>query len=127
VGLAGGFKNIGFSFGYPERSWAAIELYGEGEIETVIVRQGAADVGQGVHTLMVQMAADAVGVPFEKVRLLTADTAKTENAGSASASRLTFMAGNAIRARRNLPYKNGKMKNVLPKPNFVSPPQDHAV
>ena len=102
IGVAGGFKNIGFSFGYPERSWAAIELYGESEIDEVVVRQGAADVGQGVHTLIMQMAADAVGVPFEKVRLITADTALTETAGSASASRLTFMAGNAIRGAAQL-------------------------
>jgi len=44
-----------------------------------------------------QMAAEAVGVPFSKVRLLTHDTAETQTSGSASASRLTFMAGNAIR------------------------------
>ena len=122
VGLAGGFKNIGFSFGYPERSWAAIELYGEGEIETVIVRQGAADVGQGVHTLMVQMAADAVGVPFEKVRLLTADTAKTENAGSASASRLTFMAGNAIRGAAQLALQKWQDEERPAKAEFLYRP-----
>jgi CO/xanthine dehydrogenase Mo-binding subunit len=43
------------------------------------------------------MAADAAGVPFHKVRLIGSDTAETQSSGSASASRLTFMAGNAIR------------------------------
>jgi CO/xanthine dehydrogenase Mo-binding subunit len=43
------------------------------------------------------MTADAVGVSTEKVRLRTHDTAQTDTSGSASASRLTFMAGNAIR------------------------------
>jgi CO/xanthine dehydrogenase Mo-binding subunit len=43
------------------------------------------------------MAADAVGVPLAKVELVLADTATTGDAGSASASRMTFMAGNAIR------------------------------
>jgi CO/xanthine dehydrogenase Mo-binding subunit len=38
-----------------------------------------------------------VGVPLEKVRLIGHDTAETQTAGSASASRMTFMAGNAIR------------------------------
>jgi CO/xanthine dehydrogenase Mo-binding subunit len=43
------------------------------------------------------MAAQAVGVPVDRVRLVSHDTAQTLNSGSASASRMTFMAGNAIR------------------------------
>jgi CO/xanthine dehydrogenase Mo-binding subunit len=43
------------------------------------------------------MTAEAVGVPFECVRLIAADTAETQTAGSVSASRMTFMAGNAVR------------------------------
>jgi len=97
VGFACGFKNVGFSFGFPERAWATIELHGKTAIEKVIVRQSSAEVGQGAHTVIVQMAAEAVGVPLEWVRLLTHDTAHADDAGSASASRITFMAGNAIR------------------------------
>jgi CO/xanthine dehydrogenase Mo-binding subunit len=97
VGFACGFKNIGFSFGFPEQCWATVELYGTGEIDEVIVRQGGAEVGQGAHTVFMQMTAAAVGVPLEKVRLIGHDTAETQTAGSASASRMTFMAGNAIR------------------------------
>jgi CO/xanthine dehydrogenase Mo-binding subunit len=95
--VACGYKNIGYSFGFPERSWAAIELHGGREIERVVLRAGGADVGQGAHTIFIQMAAEAVGVPMEKVVLKTADTAEHGTSGSASASRLTFMAGNAIR------------------------------
>jgi CO/xanthine dehydrogenase Mo-binding subunit len=97
IGFACGYKNVGYSFGFPEHCWAAIELHGGAEIDEVVVRQGGADVGQGAHTVFVQMAAEAVGVPVEKVRLVTADTAEHDSSGSASASRLTFMAGNAIR------------------------------
>ncbi|MBA3871667.1 MAG: xanthine dehydrogenase family protein [Anaerolineae bacterium] len=97
VGFACGFKNVGYSFGFPEQSWATIELHGNGEIEQVIVRAAGADVGQGAHTVFVQMAAEATGVPIEKVRLMGHDTAKAPTSGSASASRLTFMAGNAIK------------------------------
>jgi CO/xanthine dehydrogenase Mo-binding subunit len=96
-GFACGFKNVGFSFGFPERSWATVELHGKGEIEEVVVRHAGADVGQGAHTVMAQMAAEAVGVPLEKVRLIVSDTAETGDSGSASASRMTFMAGNAIK------------------------------
>lgn len=97
IGFACGFKNIGYSFGFPEQNWATVELDGGSEIEQVIVRQGGADVGQGAHTVFVQMAAEAAGVPMSKVRLIGHDTAETKTAGSASASRLTFMAGNAIK------------------------------
>jgi len=54
-------------------------------------------VGQGAHTVFRQMAAEAVGQPIEKVEMMLADTAFTKDSGSASASRLTFMSGNAIR------------------------------
>ena len=97
VGFASGFKNIGFSFGAPERAWATIELHGKGAIERVVVRQAGSDVGQGAHTVFKQMAAEAVGVPVDIVELVLADTAHTGDSGSASASRMTFMSGNAIR------------------------------
>lgn len=97
VGVAAGFKNVGYSFGFPEQSWATVELHGSTEIDQVIVRQAGADVGQGAHTAMMQMTAEAVGVPLERVRLMGHDTAHAATAGSASASRLTFMSGNAIR------------------------------
>lgn len=54
-------------------------------------------MGQGTHTAMAQMVAEAVAVPLEKVASLTSDTATMGNSGSVSASRMTFMAGNAIR------------------------------
>lgn len=97
IGFACGFKNIGFSFGFPEQNWATIELHGKVDIEEVVLRQAGAEVGQGAHTVFIQMAAEAVGVPIERVRLIGHDTAETKTSGSASASRLTFMAGNAIR------------------------------
>jgi len=96
-GIAGGFKNVGFSFGFPEHCWAGIELRGSAEIEKVILYHAGADVGQGAHTALSQMAAEAVGMPFDKVEIVASDTASSESAGSASASRLTFMSGNAIR------------------------------
>src|SRR5258707_2218109 len=96
-GFAAGFKNIGFSFGYQENCWAKVEIHGNGEIENVILHHASAEVGQGTHTVMMQMAAEAVGVPFENVKLISSDSATMGNSGSASASRMTFMAGNAIK------------------------------
>jgi CO/xanthine dehydrogenase Mo-binding subunit len=96
-GFACAFKNVGFSFGAPENCEATIELVGAGEIEKVILRHAGADTGQGAHTVFRQMAAAAVGVPLERVEMILSDTATSGNSGSNSASRMTFMAGNAIR------------------------------
>jgi len=98
IGLAVGFKNIGFSFGYQESCWARIELRGEKQIDQAVVSIGCADVGQGSHTVIQQMAAETLNIQPEKISLQVADTATSpESSGSVSASRTTFMAGNAIR------------------------------
>jgi CO/xanthine dehydrogenase Mo-binding subunit len=96
VGFALGFKNIGFSFGYPEESTTTIELHGGVEIEEAVVRFAGAECGQGVQTVIAQMAAEALGVPMDRIRLIGADTGEAPEAGSASASRLTLMGGNAV-------------------------------
>ena len=96
-GFACAFKNIGFSFGFPERCEATVELRGRVEVEEAILYHAGADVGQGAHTAFRQMAAEALQLPVEKVRLEASDTATSGDSGSASASRLTWMAGNAIR------------------------------
>jgi CO/xanthine dehydrogenase Mo-binding subunit len=97
IGFACAFKNVGFSFGFPEECWATVELHGKAEIEKVVVHHAGAEVGQGTHTVMAQMAADAVGVHIDKVEMIVSDTSSSDNSGSASASRMTFMSGNSIR------------------------------
>ena len=97
IGFACGLKNIGFSYGAPEKCWATIELHGDAEITKVILKHAGAEVGQGAHTAFVQMAAGALNVPVDLVELVASDTADTDNSGSVSASRMTFMAGNAIK------------------------------
>lgn len=96
-GFACGFKNVGFSFGAPEQCMATVELRGNAEIEKAILYHAGAEVGQGAHTAFVQFAAETIGLPMEKVELVASDTATSGNSGSVSASRMTFMAGNAIK------------------------------
>jgi CO/xanthine dehydrogenase Mo-binding subunit len=96
-GFASGFKNVGFSFGYQENSWARVELHGSNKIEQAIIWHAGAEVGQGTHTVMAQMAAEALGIPIRLVSMVTSDSASMGNPGSASASRMTFMSGNAIK------------------------------
>jgi CO/xanthine dehydrogenase Mo-binding subunit len=99
-GFACSYKNVGFSFGFPERCEARIVLHGPdgdgSEPESAEFFHAGADVGQGAHTAFVQMAAEATGLPIDAVRATFSDTATTGDSGSASASRLTFMAGNSI-------------------------------
>jgi CO/xanthine dehydrogenase Mo-binding subunit len=129
-GFAAGFKNVGFSFGYQENCWAKVEIHGNSEVEHVILHHAGAEVGQGTHTVMVQMAAEAVGVPFEKVQLLASDSATMENSGSVSASRMTFMSGNAIRGAAEVALKKwkaeerpaiGEFKYLAPRTNQFQP------
>jgi CO/xanthine dehydrogenase Mo-binding subunit len=96
IGIACGIKNVGYSFGYAEQSTATVEVFGDAELERALVRVGAADVGQGTHLILRQIAATTLGLPLEKVSLISDDSSIAPNAGSASASRLTFMGGRAV-------------------------------
>ncbi len=96
LGIACGYKNIGFSFGYQENCHARIMLMGETEIEKAILWHAGADVGQGAHSAFAQFAAEALDIPVDKISVIASDTATSGNSGSASASRLTFMSGNSI-------------------------------
>jgi CO/xanthine dehydrogenase Mo-binding subunit len=96
VGIACGIKNLGYSFGYPEQSTATVEILGGATMEHAHVRAGAAEVGQGTHLILRQIAAEVLGLPFEKITMITDDSSEAPNAGSASASRLTLMAGRAV-------------------------------
>ncbi len=107
-GFAVGFKNIGFSFGYQENCWARVEIRGQAEIEAVTVWSASAEVGQGNHTILAQMAAEVTGVPLEKVNLVVMDTLEMGNAGSASASRLTVMSGNAVKGAAEMALEKWK-------------------
>ena len=56
---------------------------------------GAVDIGQGSNTIMVQIAADALGLPASQFALVAGDTDLTADAGKTSASRQTFVSGKA--------------------------------
>ena len=96
-GFACGFKNVGFSFGYQENCTATVELHGGAEINKAVIRHAAAEVGQGTHTAIVQMVAGAIGIDPSQVEWDFSDTNTSENSGSVSASRMTFMAGNSVK------------------------------
>ncbi len=78
----------------PNPSTMKLGLHRDG---VVVLYQGAVDIGQGSSTVMAQIAADALGLPIDKVRLENADTDQTPDAGKTSASRHTFISGNAAK------------------------------
>ena len=72
VGYAVGFKNVGFSEGFDDYSTARVRLSLAGGEPLVEVHTAAAEVGQGLVTVMGQIARTELGV--ENVLVLPADT-----------------------------------------------------
>jgi CO/xanthine dehydrogenase Mo-binding subunit len=95
-GIALSYKNVGFSLGFPEHCAAWVELHGGAQVERAVVGCVGAEVGQGAHQAMRQLAAEMLGVNFDQVELRADSSDDAGSSGSASASRLTFMTGNAI-------------------------------
>jgi len=98
LGVACAYKNVGYSMGFDDKSTAVIELTldDSGQVESAVVKIAASEVGQGVHTALAQIAAEALGIGVERVNVALVDTAETPDAGSASASRHIYLSGNAV-------------------------------
>jgi CO/xanthine dehydrogenase Mo-binding subunit len=92
VGFAVGFKNIAYSEGFDDYCAARVRLLDDGSAE---VHCAAAEVGQGVTGVILQVARTELGI--DDVRLAPSQTATVDSAGSASASRMTWMAAGAVR------------------------------
>jgi CO/xanthine dehydrogenase Mo-binding subunit/aerobic-type carbon monoxide dehydrogenase small subunit (CoxS/CutS family) len=76
---------------------------GLGREGSVTLYSGAVDIGQGSNTILMQICADALGVPVAALRLVAGDTDRTADAGKTSASRQTFISGAAVmRAAQDL-------------------------
>ena len=61
----------------------------------ITLHSGAAEIGQGVSTILTQICADALGMPMDEIGLVMGDTDLTADAGKSSASRQTFVSGKA--------------------------------
>jgi CO/xanthine dehydrogenase Mo-binding subunit len=92
IGVGSMWYGIG-NTGIANPSTAQMEIDPNGEVRLFT---GVADIGQGSDTVLLQIASEAMGVPFEEIRLIRADTAVTTDAGATSASRQTYISGNAI-------------------------------
>jgi CO/xanthine dehydrogenase Mo-binding subunit len=92
-GVACALKNAGYAFGFDDHATARVTL-GRDRAEVQIA---AADVGQGVATILTQIAAEELNLPATAITLSWRDTAAAPEAGSTSASHQTIVSGNAVR------------------------------
>ena len=92
VGFAVGFKNLCYSEGFDDFCAARVRLFADGSAE---VHCAAAEVGQGVTNVILQVA--CTELETDRVHLAPVSTAAVASSGSASASRMTWMAAGAVR------------------------------
>jgi xanthine dehydrogenase D subunit len=93
VGIAVGYKNIAYSEGFDDAAEARVTLFAGPAGPAVEIYTAAAEVGQGLYTVLAQIARTELGV--EQVVFRPADT-RIGSAGSSSASRQTVMSGGAV-------------------------------
>lgn len=93
-GFAVAYKNTGLGGGAPDKAGAEVELYRDGTAE---VRTSSAEIGQGLVTVLRMIVAEELGLPPAKVRVLLSDTDLTPDGGPTTASRQTYVTGNAAR------------------------------
>lgn len=114
-GVACAYKNVGLGGSAPDSAGATVEVLEDGRVE---VRAGAAEVGQGIVTVLAQVVAEELGLSHEKVNVLVADTDLTLDSGPTTASRQSFITGNAARlaaqeVKRTLAGLVGEALSVL--------------
>lgn len=93
VGIAGAYKNVGLGAGKNDQAGAVIEIDHQGNL---LLKVGAADMGQGSDTLLAQMAAKETGLLFEDFNVVSNDTGLTPAGGVTTASRQTYISGHAV-------------------------------
>jgi selenium-dependent xanthine dehydrogenase len=94
-GLASSYKNVGIGVGLDDAAGATIEMGPDG---SVTVYTGAADIGQGSDTIAAQIAAQELGIPYDRISVVACDTARSPDGGMTTASRQTYVTGNAVLA-----------------------------
>jgi len=93
-GMATIMFGFGYGEGFPDHAIAAVEIKDD---DKILIRTAAADVGEGVLTMVTQITAEVLKVRPEIVEVISGDTHLTKSAGSTSATRQTFFTGNAVK------------------------------
>jgi xanthine dehydrogenase large subunit len=85
---------ISFNFTAYNQAGALVHVYKDG---SVLVNHGGTEMGQGLHTKMLQVAATALGVPLDRVRLAPTRTDKVPNTSATAASSGADLNGAAVK------------------------------
>lgn len=93
-GIAAGYKNTGLGGGAPDKAEAEVEVFPDG---TAAIRTSSAEMGQNLVGVLAACTAQELGLPFEKVHVTVMDTDLTPDGGPSTASRQTYVSGNAAR------------------------------
>ncbi len=93
-GFAVAYKNTGLGGGAPDKAGAEVELLSDGTFQ---VRSASAELGQGLPTVLRSIAAEELQQDVARVHVLLSDTDLTPDGGPTTASRQTFVTGNAVR------------------------------
>ncbi|MDT8897520.1 molybdopterin-dependent oxidoreductase [Thermanaerothrix sp. 4228-RoL] len=93
-GFAVGYKNTGLGGGAPDKAGAEVELRRDGTFQ---VRTSSAELGQGLPTVLQLIAAEELNQSPKRIDVLLMDTDLTPDGGPTTASRQTFVTGNAVR------------------------------
>ena len=119
VGVAAGWYGCG-NTSMPNPSTITCGVRADGQ---VVLHQGATDIGQGSNTVIAQIFAQALGVPFNAVQIIGPDTDQTPDAGKTSASRQTFVTGNAAKlAGQSLRTQILRLCNAAPEAEIAVEP-----
>ena len=111
VGIGSMLYGLGYGFGRPDFASAEVDVAFDG---SVTLRNGASELGQGLRTILCQLVASELGVRFEDVTIVSADTEKTPDSGPVSASRATYVQGNAVvKACHDLKARLGEVAGEL--------------
>ena len=103
-GVACAYKNVGLGGGLADSAGVEVELLDDGR---ALVRAGAAEVGQGIVTVLAQIVAEELGVDYDRIEVLVGDTDLTPDGGATTASRQSYISGNAARLAAQ------KLKDIL--------------
>jgi aldehyde oxidoreductase len=94
VGVASGFKSVGFTANWPDPAGAEIRLLGDGRVQ---LWTGCADFGQGSTTTVAQIAAETLGLGYDQIELKSFESLTSPDGGPSYASRTTYVQGNTIK------------------------------
>lgn len=94
-GMASGFKNTGLGTGANDSSGAVLRLLPAGRLQ---ILTAASEVGQGMNTTLQLIAAEVLGIIPDNINVYLMDTELTPDGGPTTASRQTYVTGNAVKA-----------------------------